>query len=208
MMINGISSSSTASLAEMKQQMFNKIDTNGDGSIDKSEITSMIEENASSLVNTLFGAQDTNQDDLISSIEFESGMAKLGQEMKGTGGMSGAAGKAGPPPPPPDQVFDTADTNEDGVVTKDELAAVMGQNVGDIDKLFSQVDSDGDGSITRTEDEAFRAQMDSQRPQKEASLSGTDSIQAMDFQSQMFTALVQALTASASSSDESTSVMA
>ncbi|MDA8125996.1 MAG: EF-hand domain-containing protein [Deltaproteobacteria bacterium] len=208
-MISGISSSSTASVAEMRQQLFNKIDTNSDGSLDKSEITSMIEENASSMVDTLFGSQDTDQDGLLSSIEFESGMAKLGQEMKGAAGVSGGgAGKAGGPPPP-DEVFDTADTNEDGVVSQAELAAVMGQNGEDIGKLFSEVDADGDGAITRAEDEAFRAQMDTKmKTQDETSGAQASGVQAMDFQRQLFTALVEALTSSVGASGESTSVMA
>jgi Ca2+-binding EF-hand superfamily protein len=154
-MVSGISSASTASLSALRQQMFNKIDTNGDGSIDKSEMTALIEGNTSSLVSSIFGSQDSDQDGLISQIEFDSTMAQLGQQMKQGGGTSAASG----PPPPPEKVFDTADTNKDGVVTKDELAAVIGDGGGNIDELFSQVDTDGDGSITRAEDNAFLAKM-------------------------------------------------
>ena len=208
-MISGISSSSTTSLAELRQQMFNKIDSNGDGSIDKSEMTALIEQNSSTLVSSIFGSQDTNQDSLISQIEFDSGMAKLGQEMKGGKGAHGAQGT---PPPPPEKVFDTADTNKDGVVTREELAAVIGGGKdGNIDNIFSQVDSDGDGVITRSEDNAFLAKMKTQGPSS-TTASGTDagSIQSVDFQSQLFTALVQVLTSSTSVSafGSSTSLLA
>jgi Ca2+-binding EF-hand superfamily protein len=135
----------------MRQKMFNQIDTNGDGSIDKSELTAMMPKNASSLVDEIFSKADSNQDSLISQIESSSALAKLGQGMKSnSAGMSGISGSN--PPPPPEKVFDTADTNKDGVVTKDELSAVMGSQEGDIDKIFSTVDTDGDGVISRAEE--------------------------------------------------------
>jgi Ca2+-binding EF-hand superfamily protein len=153
-MVSGISSFNTASL----QNMFKKIDTNSDESIDKTEMSAFIQQNASDLVNEIFSQQDTDQDSLISQIEANSGMEKLGQEMKKGAGMSGVTGQ---PPPPPQKVFDTADTNEDGVVSKDELAAAMGQSGGNIDDIFSQVDTDGDGLISRAEDDAWLKKMDS-----------------------------------------------
>jgi Ca2+-binding EF-hand superfamily protein len=202
-MISGISSMSTASLSEMRQQMFNKIDSNSDGSIDKSEMSAFIEENASSLVSSIFGKQDTNQDSLISKIEFESEMAKLGQQMKQGNGMFGASGMSAPPPP--EKVFDTADTNKDGVVTKEELAAVMGQGGGNIDQLFSQVDTDGDGSITRSEDKAFREKMATQMQQGNPSGTDTTALSGQDFQSKLLVSLLEKLASFADSSVKSTS---
>ena len=150
-MVSGINSSSNVSISQMRQKMFNQIDTNGDGSIDKSELTAMMPKNASSLVDEIFSKADSNQDSLISQIESSSALAKLGQGMKSnSAGMSGISGSN--PPPPPEKVFDTADTNKDGVVTKDELSAVMGSQEGDIDKIFSTVDTDGDGVISRAEE--------------------------------------------------------
>lgn len=207
-MINGISSRA-ASLAEMRQAMFNKIDTSGDGSIDKSEITALIEQNTSTLVEGLFGTLDSDEDGLISQIESDSGLAKLGQQMKhGGAGMSGISGTQ--PPPPPEKVFDTADVNEDGVVSKDELSAVMGQNGGNIDELFSKVDTDGDGVISRAEDETFRQQMTERMPPKEIADSGTTDVSAFSqsWQSELFGALLTSLTASAGSAVESTSLYA
>jgi|WetSurMetagenome_2_1015567.scaffolds.fasta_scaffold204127_1 Ca2+-binding EF-hand superfamily protein len=210
-MVSGVSSISTSALTQLWQQMFSKIDTSGDGSIDKSEMTALIEgntsseESTSSLVSSIFSSQDTNQDDLISQIEFESSMAQLGHKMKQSGSMSGASGMSGPPPTP-EKVFDTADTNEDGVVTKDELAAVMGNGGGSIDEMFSQVDTDGDGEITRAEDEAFRAKMSAQMEQGNTSrATGTSSDQNQNWQVKMLSALLQSLTASAGSSGETTS---
>lgn len=198
-MISGINSISTTSLTEMRQQAFNQIDTNQDGSIDKSEIASLIQESSSNLVNSFFSNLDTNQDDLVGTIEFESGMAKLEQQMKQAGGVAGTSGMSAPPSPP-DKVFDTADTNKDGIVTKDELAAAIGQGGGNIDELFSQVDTDGDGSITRAEDDAFLAQMDARKEQVNTTDSSTNTGIGEDFQSQMLAALLEGLLSSTSSS--------
>jgi Ca2+-binding EF-hand superfamily protein len=207
-MISGISSSTAASLSEMRQAMFNKIDTSGDGSIDKDEMTALIQQNTSTLVDGLFGNLDADQDGLISQIESDSGLAKLGQQMKHSGaGMSAVSGTQ---PPPPEKVFDTADVNEDGVVSKEELAAVVGQNGGNIDDLFSKVDTDDDGVISRTEDETFRQQMTEGMQQKEAANSSTTNISgfSQSWQNELLGALLKGLTASTGSSCESTSVFA
>ncbi|MDP1993338.1 MAG: EF-hand domain-containing protein [Syntrophales bacterium] len=207
-MISGISSS-TASLSEMRQKMFNQIDTSGDGSIDKNEMAALIEQNTSTLVEDLFSKVDTDQDGLISQIESDSGLAKMGQQMKhGGAGMSAVSGTQ--PPPPPEKVFDTADVNEDGVVSKEELSAVIGQNGNNIDDLFSKVDTDGDGVISRIEDETFRQQMTERMQQKEAANSGTTVISSFgqSWQNELLGALLKGLTAAAGSSGESTSVYA
>jgi Ca2+-binding EF-hand superfamily protein len=154
--ISGFGSFSTASLSEMRERMFTQIDTSGDGSIDKSEFAALAQQNSSSLVDELFSNMDTDQDSLVSMIEFDSTLAKLEQQMKkGDSGMQAMSGM----PPPPDQVFDAADTNGDGTVSQEELTAVLGEKGADV---FSQVDTDGDGQISRAEDEAFRAKMDEQ----------------------------------------------
>jgi len=168
-MVSGISGMSTSSLTEMRQKMFDQIDTNGDGSLDKSEITALIEQNTSSMVDNIFAQMDTDGDSAISRIESNAEMSKLGHEMKGRGpGMQGTQG-----PPPPEDVFETADTDGDGMVSEDELAAVMGAESTDISRLFSEVDTDGDGLISKTEDEAFRAQMTEQMQQHGPGMRGT-----------------------------------
>ncbi|MCE5262385.1 MAG: EF-hand domain-containing protein [Deltaproteobacteria bacterium] len=213
-MVSGISSSSTfnaAALSEMWQKMFNKIDTKGDGSIDKTEMTTFLQQNntqdISSFVDEVFSNLDTNQDDLISQIESNSVLAKLEHEKKGGGThMAAMSGM----PPAPEKVFDTADTNKDGVVSKDELAAVIGQSAEDIDEIFSKVDTDGDGLISRTEDETFREQMTTRIQQNESANSGTNDIGSFgqSWQRELFDVLLKGLTATAGSTGELTSVSA
>ena len=189
-MVSGISSSGSSSMYELRQQMFSRIDTNEDGSIDKSEMTSFVGEDSSTLVDELFSSRDTNQDGLISMLESDSGLAKMDQQMKG-GGMSA-------PPPPPDQVFDTADADGDGYVTEDELSAVLGDAGGNISELFSQVDTDGDGLISEAEDEAFRSDMASRGANGVAD-GGTGGIGGQDWRARMFETMQQGFSAAASS---------
>jgi Ca2+-binding EF-hand superfamily protein len=201
--ISGFGSFSSASLSEMRQKMFNQIDTNGDGSINKNEFSAMAGQNSSSLVDEIFGKTDANNDSLISKSEFDSAMAKLEQKMKSS--HSGAQAMSGMPSP--DKVFDTADTNGDGNVTQDELTAVMGDKAADV---FSKVDTNGDGKISRAEDEAFRAKMDEQMQQNDPQNFGANTIgsSAQDWQSKLFEALANVLTSSTNKPSDSTSLYA
>ncbi len=155
-MVSGISNFSTASLSEISKQILSKVDTNGDGAIGKTEIVDLIQQNMDTIVNGIFGNFDTDQDGIINRIESDSGMAKLGQEMKNIGGVLAASGS--PNPAPLEKVFDTADTNKDGVVSKEELVALM-QNGSYIDNLFSKVDTNSDGLISLIEGETLRKQI-------------------------------------------------
>ena len=205
--ISGFGSFSTASLSEMRQNMFNQIDTGGDGSIDKSEFAALAQQNSSSLVDELFSNMDTDQDSLVSMIEFDSTLAKLEQQMKkGNSGMQSMSAMP-PPPPPPDQVFDAADANEDGTVSEDELTAVLGEKGSDV---FSQVDTDGDGQISRTEDEAFRAKMDEQMKQNAPPDAGMNRLGSFDqdWQSKLFETLVSSLVSATGDSTDSSSLYA
>lgn len=205
--ISGFGSFSTASLSEMREKMFNQIDTSGDGSIDKSEFAALAQQNSSSLVDELFSNMDTDQDSLVSMIEFDSTLAKLEQQMKiGDSGMQAMSGMP-PPPPPPDEIFDAADTNGDGTVSQEELTAVLGEKGADV---FSRVDTDGDGLISRTEDETFRAKMDEQMKPNAPPDFGMNTISGFDqdWKSMLFDALVRGLTASTSTSSDSSSLYA
>jgi Ca2+-binding EF-hand superfamily protein len=208
-MVSGISSPnsfSSTSSSEMMQQIFNTIDTNSDGSIDESEMSMLIKEAASGLIDIIFSKQDINEDNTASLIESNSDLAKLGQEMKNYDEISALSGTL----LNAEKVFDSSDTNKDGVVSKDELSAVTGKNGDDIDELFGKIDTDCDGIISRTEDEAFQTEMTEQMQQNESADSGTTDISSigMNWQNAIFEALLKVLTAVADSSNESTSIYA
>jgi Ca2+-binding EF-hand superfamily protein len=59
--------------------------------------------------------------------------------------------------------FDASDTNHDGVLTKEELTAVIAQRMGStppqqmVDAIFAAMDRDRDGKVSAAEGEALRA---------------------------------------------------
>jgi len=66
-------------------------------------------------------------------------------------GSSGAGGSKGSGSSFSSEVIDAADTNGDGTVSLEELAASLSADSSSLTDAFSKVDSDGDGQITSTE---------------------------------------------------------
>ena len=115
---------------QMQDELFKKIDRNGDGSITKDELSKVAPANGPS-VNAVFKTVDSNGDGAISRAEFDAG-APQGRQAQGQG-----ARPAGGPPPRPagggqkpaasdddstgsSLAYDVRDTNKDGVVSAQE----------------------------------------------------------------------------------------
>jgi len=98
--IQGSTSISSEMMAQMREEMFTRIDQNGDGQLDQSEMEAFSTEMAertgqSASTEDIFSIADTNGDGVISKDEFDS------------------ARPPGPPPgPPPDSLTYTADAEE------------------------------------------------------------------------------------------------
>jgi Ca2+-binding EF-hand superfamily protein len=173
-MISGIgqlnwSSGTTAMPARPSPaEMFTKMDSNGDGSIDKAEFTAFGKQMAAKMGKAdksaeIFAKIDTNGE--ISQAENEAFASQM-QAMRSKGG------------PPPggtkslDEMFAKMDTNGDGSVDKTEFEAFIQQMANQADSqasstnksndLFSQIDTDGDGKISKSESTTFAAKMESQ----------------------------------------------
>jgi Ca2+-binding EF-hand superfamily protein len=156
-MISGINSNNNlleqlnmTSAKPKPEEMFAKIDLNGDGSIDKTEIQSFSERISNQDGDTIdiskmFAEIDTDSDGLISQDEF---LAAKPPKPQGMG-----PGR----PPDPEEMFNNMDVNGDGSIDKDEMKAFMekmparGGNAPDVDRIFSETDTDGDGMITKEE---------------------------------------------------------
>lgn len=84
--IGGSSSLSQVSMAEMRQRMFSKIDTNSDGKHDKDELAQMVAQGPQGgpSVNDILSKFDTDGDGSISESEFSAGPEK-GQQAQQTG---------------------------------------------------------------------------------------------------------------------------
>jgi Ca2+-binding EF-hand superfamily protein len=177
-MISGIGGSSdmwnqmNIRLTKSKEQIFNRMDQDGNGGIDKSELAAVLEkmsEKTGTTVDTdqLFSQYNSDDDKELSQDETKNLMESLRTEASQLGGMQAMPGmmgmggmQGGPPPgPPPDseQMFKDTDTDSSGGVSQDELQALLdktksstGQST-DVLELFETYDSDGDGELNADE---------------------------------------------------------
>ena len=130
-------------------EMYDKMDADGDGAVTQEEFVAarpddVTEEMAANLYNSF----DTDTSGSLTESEFETAM-----------------NQAPPPPPPPgggggmgsstedSQTFSELDTNQDGVVSAEELAAARPEDVTEemAANLFKSLDTDGSGGLTETE---------------------------------------------------------
>ena len=131
-------------------EMYDKMDADGDGAVTQEEFVAarpddVTEEMAANLYNSF----DTDTSGSLTESEFETAM-----------------NQAPPPPPPPpgggggmgsstedSQTFSELDTNQDGVVSAEELAAARPEDVSEemAANLFKSLDTDGSGGLTETE---------------------------------------------------------
>jgi len=166
--ISGVSSSASAwsamstSRASRQQEMFNKVDSDGSGGVDATELQSMLDDIAkhtgTSSTTTAADAltkMDSNGDGSLDSSEMEAGMKSLMPEPSSTmafaqarNGEGGPKGAGGAPPASGGSSstdIDPLDTNEDGTVSEQERAA--GELKDAIQNLLKAADTNGDQKI-------------------------------------------------------------
>jgi hypothetical protein len=109
---------------KMAQTMFKKLDTSGDGKIDKSELEAATKGRKGPSADEIMSKADTNGDGAISLDELKSSMPT-----KPPGGPNGGpppGGPGGPGKPSGDapaadkKTYDSADSNKDGIVSASE----------------------------------------------------------------------------------------
>jgi hypothetical protein len=148
-MMDGIGSiGSFGSLSQMSLSIFNKLDSNGDGQVAKSEMEAVCA-NGGPSVDEIFTSLDTGEDGTISQEEWSSAVSQMGP----------------PPPPPPYILFgnwgdertsnSTSGTNSD----QEEAGAVSHSRGPSTDGMFAKMDTDGDGVISKDELESALAEM-------------------------------------------------
>ncbi len=127
-------------------EMYSNMDTDGDGSVSQEEFVSVrpsdvTEEMAANLYNSF----DSDSSGAVTESEYETAMSA-------------------PPPPPPtggasagssteSESFSDLDTNQDGIVSAEELAAARPEDVSEemAAQLFQSFDTDGSGGLTEAE---------------------------------------------------------
>jgi Ca2+-binding EF-hand superfamily protein len=186
--LNWTSGTTATSTRPSPAEMFAKMDTNGDGSVDKAEFTAFGKQMAAKMGKAdkseeIFAKIDTDADGKISQAENDAFISKMQ-----------AQGPQGGPPPDgakgPDEMFAKMDTNGDNSVDKAEFETFFQQmankteSTDESSDLFSQIDTDGDGKISKSESSTFAAKMESQMQSMLASalstLSNTQQSSASD----------------------------
>ena len=181
-MIGGISGGGY-DVTSIWQNLFKKIDQNGDGSIDKTEIESIVSKSDLN-VEDVFTKLDTDQDGVIGQNEYQDALSKLQAQF--------------PHPPPemgkdPGDLFSKMDSDGDGSVSKAELTTFMGKDTSVVDKILSEVDTDNDGVISRAESDAHLEKQKGERkagPPPEFAMNQTDNQE--DWETMMIQRLLNA----------------
>lgn len=227
---------STQSTDDVASSVMSAGDADGDGLLTASEISTALAANAPDEVKGQ-GLEDKMASDIVSALDSD-GDGSLSTEEISSAISSASANQSthamrGPPPgPPPSEgteassgssstssasgVFESLDTNEDGIVSAEELAAAgSAESSGGTDAtsaaadLIKAADEDGDGSLSGTE---FQAMLDQgKEADAETSLTSllTGSTAAADLMQKLLAQLDTALSSSSSSSASSgTSVTA
>ena len=165
------SSTNADSTGEAGDDLFAKVDTDGDNAISSTELQALLEAMSGGTASQTgvssddaFATLDTDGDGSLTQAEFDAGRPA------GQGGHGGGiGGPGGMPPPPPagaaqDSDSSTAsaqddalDTNGDGVVSLSERLAGQTASVQQdaVAALFQSIDTDGDQQISSSESSAF-----------------------------------------------------
>lgn len=165
-------STSTGATGQAGDDLFSKVDSDGDGAVNQTELQALLEKMPGGTASKtgvssdeLFSQLDADGDGSLSEAEFDAGRPS---------GEAGGGAVGGMPPPPPggpggpggasassSTTYDPLDTNEDGVVSAAEQAAGAAQTDA-ITALFKTIDTDGDSSISGEEARSFIDQLTSQ----------------------------------------------
>jgi Ca2+-binding EF-hand superfamily protein len=183
--ISGLSSLTQSSMAQMRQQMFSKIDTNGDGKHDKIELAQMVANGPQGgpTVDDILSRFDTDGDGAISEAEFEAAGppeqqmqgAGFPPMMGGMGGMSSADFL--------EQMFSNADADGDEKISTEEMSTVVSNAPAGgptVKEIFDKLDTNEDGYVSKAEFEAGQ-------PQE------TGSVQANSSEDKLLQALLEVL---------------
>ena len=155
--------------AKMAENLFAKLDTRGQGYVEKSDLQSAFDKissssDQSSSVDELFTKIDTNSDGKVTKSEFTDALKKVAEELDNqfmssrmSGGMGGmpSGGMGGMPPggmggmPP---------SGQGGGLSKDQLSSVAdaigssnssaSSSIKDLVNNFDKADTDGDGKVS------------------------------------------------------------
>jgi Ca2+-binding EF-hand superfamily protein len=175
-MVSSIGGSSMAIMNRPDpKELFNRMDSDGSGSISKNELQAFDDDMAkktgkSQDIDTAFGTYDTDSDGALTTGELNSLLQSFAPSGAGRAEM-------GPPPPPPQNDVTTAyaeNSGEDGLsslvaqlqsllqqlTSSEDSSALTGNSVsGGSGGFFGKVDTDGSGGVSQSELQAIAETM-------------------------------------------------
>jgi Ca2+-binding EF-hand superfamily protein len=206
---------STQSVDDLTSSLRKAGDADGDGKMSASELSSALAANAPEgakgqgiedrMASDIMSALDTDGDGSLSSSEISSAITTAAanessaQATRGpppSGGASGASGSSG--------VFESLDTNQDGTVSAEELAAANSSDgtsgTSAASDLIKTADQDGDGTLSGGEFAALLEQGKSTGTDASSTLSSlmSGSTVAADLMQKLLAQLDKAMTTSTS----------
>lgn len=170
-------SSTSAATGEAGDDLFGKVDSDGDGAVSKTELQALMEAMSGGTASQTgvssddaFAALDQDGDGSLTQAEFDAGRPSGdgppagAMPPSGGGGPGGARGAGGAQGGSQATTYDPLDTNEDGVVSLAErlAGAESTQEQDAVAALFSAIDTDGDQKISESESKTFIDQLTSQ----------------------------------------------
>ncbi len=164
----GVSSHRRPDPSKMVEDIFSKLDTKGQGYLEKSDLESALsglDSDSSASVDDVFSTLDGDGDGKVTKDEMSSTLQKLADELDSQFNASrmSAAQAGGMRPPPP------ADSEEDEGYTQDELSAIasstddsnLSELMSSLAANFDAADANGDGKVTQQEAMAYQEFADS-----------------------------------------------
>jgi Ca2+-binding EF-hand superfamily protein len=149
--------------AEMAENLFSKLDTTGQGYIEKSDLQSAFDSISTGTdVDSLFTQLDTDSDGKVTKDEFSSNLSKLTeqfdqqfQDMRMEAAMQGMGGMPPPPPPADDEGF----TKEELTAQLEEIGSTDSQRsslISSVIENFAAADTNSDGKVSFQEAMAYQ----------------------------------------------------
>jgi len=150
--------------AKMAENLFAKLDTGGQGYIEKADLQSAFDKissssDKSSSVDELFTKLDTNSDGKVTKSEFTDSLKKVAEELDNqfmSSRMSGGMGGM-----PPGGMGGMRPGGQGGGLTKDQLSSTAdaigssnssaSSSIKDLVNNFDKADTDGDGKVSAQE---------------------------------------------------------
>lgn len=191
------------------EELFSKTDANGDGTIDKVELSDALAaksetegaENAPD-ADELFSMLDADGDGSITQEEHTQGLQNLAPQ----GGPQGTKGLMGPPPPPPpgseeeeeeEELFAATDADGSGTIDLEELSSMLSslsesedsQESSPAEELFSLLDADGDGAVTAEEHSQGLEELAADREEKQNAMKSGSALVTAALQNYRFAAM-------------------